>query len=49
VAASWLQANGFDSVHHLIGGMDAYSAPFKEPAESFTFCTLQSDSTGYRA
>jgi hydroxyacylglutathione hydrolase len=50
VAASWLQANGFDSVHHLIGGMDAYSGtPFKEPTESFNFCTLQSDSIGYRA
>jgi hydroxyacylglutathione hydrolase len=46
VASSWLQANGFDSIQHLIGGMDAYtSTPFREYAEAFSFCSLQSRST----
>lgn len=34
VAASWLQAYGFDSVQHLLGGMDAYgTAPLHEYVE----------------
>jgi hydroxyacylglutathione hydrolase len=41
-ASSWLQANGFDSVHHLLGGMDAYtSAPYNECIEALSFCSLQ--------
>jgi hydroxyacylglutathione hydrolase len=31
VAASWLQAHGFDSIQYLVGGMDAYgSAPLND-------------------
>jgi hydroxyacylglutathione hydrolase len=34
VASSWLQACGFDSVQHLLGGMDAYgTAPLNEYVE----------------
>jgi hydroxyacylglutathione hydrolase len=34
VASSWLQAHGFDSVQHLLGGMDAYgTAPLNEYVE----------------
>ena len=48
-ASSWLQANGFDSIQHLIGGMDAYtSAPFKEYVEAFSFCSLQSGSSAFQ-
>jgi hydroxyacylglutathione hydrolase len=43
VASSWLQANGFDSIQHLLGGMDAYTdAPSKESVEAFSFYSLQS-------
>lgn len=43
VASSWLQANGFDSIQHLLGGMDAYtSAPFKECVEALSICSYQS-------
>jgi len=45
VASSWLQANGFDSIQQLLGGIDAYTgSPFKEGAESFSFSPLQSGS-----
>ena len=43
VASSWLQANGFDSIQHLLGGMEAYAAtPYKEQVEEFSFCSLES-------
>jgi hydroxyacylglutathione hydrolase len=42
VAASWLQAHGFDSIHHLLGGMDAYiSAPSHENIGASSFCSSQ--------
>jgi hydroxyacylglutathione hydrolase len=41
VASSWLQANGFDSIHHLLGGMEAYtSAPYNECIEALSFCPV---------
>jgi hydroxyacylglutathione hydrolase len=43
VASSWLQANGFDSIQQLLGGIDAYTGSlFKRDAEAFSFCSLQS-------
>jgi hydroxyacylglutathione hydrolase len=49
VASSWLQANGFDSVHHLLGGMDAYtSAPYNECIEALSFCSLQPGSAAFQ-
>ncbi len=49
-AASWLQANGFDSIQHLLGGMNAYaSAPFRESIESFSFCCLQSGNSAFQS
>lgn len=49
VASSWLQANGFDSIHHLLGGMDAYtSAPSNEWVEAFSFCSLQPGSAAFQ-
>ncbi|MBV9644591.1 MAG: rhodanese-like domain-containing protein [Verrucomicrobia bacterium] len=43
VASSWLQAKGFDSIQHLLGGMDAYNdAPSKESLEAFSFYSPQS-------
>lgn len=48
VAASWLQANGFDSIQHLLGGMDAYATtPFKEGLEALSFCSSQSGSSAF--
>lgn len=32
-ASSWLQANGFDSIQHLAGGMDAYTGESAEETE----------------
>ena len=29
VASSWLQANGFDSIQQLLGGIDAYTGSFQ--------------------
>jgi hydroxyacylglutathione hydrolase len=44
VASSWLQANGFDSIQQLLGGMDAYtSVLFNEDVEAFSFCSSQSE------
>ena len=41
VAASWLQANGFDSIQQLLGGIDAYTGlPLKEGVGAFSFCSL---------
>ena len=38
VASSWLQANGFDSIQHLLGGMDAYAGAYsKQLVESLSF------------
>jgi len=50
VASSWLQAKGFDSIQHLLGGMDAYtSAPFKECIEALSICSYQAgDSAAYQ-
>jgi hydroxyacylglutathione hydrolase len=46
VASSWLQANGFDSIQYLLGGMDAYAnTPFREYVEAFSFGSLRSGST----
>lgn len=43
VASSWLQANGFDSIQHLLGGMEAYTAmPCEEQVEEVWFCSLRS-------
>jgi hydroxyacylglutathione hydrolase len=50
LASSWLQANGFDSIQHLLGGMDAYtSAAFNEFVEAICSCSLQSDSTAFQS
>lgn len=50
VASSWLQAHGFDSIQHLLGGMDAYaSAPSHEYVEAFLFCSSQSGSTAFHS
>jgi hydroxyacylglutathione hydrolase len=44
VASSWLQANGFDSVQQLLGGVDAYTnVPFNEDIEALSYCSSQSD------
>jgi hydroxyacylglutathione hydrolase len=49
VAASWLQANGFDSIQQLFGGIDAYTgAPYKEGAEASSFCSMQSGSAAFQ-
>jgi hydroxyacylglutathione hydrolase len=49
VAASWLQANGFDSIQHLLGGMEAYaSTPFKEGIEALSFCSSQSGTSAFQ-
>jgi len=40
IASSWLQAKGFESVHHLIGGMERYSlAPLSEVLPALSFAT----------
>jgi hydroxyacylglutathione hydrolase len=45
-ASSWLQAKGFDSIQHLLGGMDAYTNEHcNEHLETFTFCSSQPGST----
>jgi hydroxyacylglutathione hydrolase len=50
VASSWLQANGFDSIQQLLGGMDAYaSVPFNEDVEALSFCSSQSGPTAFQA
>jgi hydroxyacylglutathione hydrolase len=44
VASSWLQANGFDSIQQLLGGMDAYTrVPFNEDVEALSYCSSQSE------
>ena len=44
VASSWLQANDFDSIQHLLGGMDAYArVPFNEDVEALSYCSSQSE------
>ena len=49
VASSWLQANGFDSIQQLLGGINAYTGSlFKGGAEAFSFCSLQSGSTAFQ-
>ena len=49
VASSWLQANGFDSIQQLFGGIDAYTgAPYKEGAAAHLFCSMQSDSAAFQ-
>jgi hydroxyacylglutathione hydrolase len=49
VAASWLQANGFDSIQHLLGGMEAYaSTPFRETGEVISFCSSQPGSSAFQ-
>ena len=41
VASSWLQANGFDSVQQLLGGIDAFNGLLlKEGVGAFSFCSL---------
>ncbi len=45
MASSWLQANGFDSVHHLLGGMDAYTGASYECVETSRFSSFQSGSS----
>jgi hydroxyacylglutathione hydrolase len=41
VASSWLQANGFDSIQQLLGGIDAYTGlSLKEGVGAFSFCSL---------
>jgi hydroxyacylglutathione hydrolase len=48
VASSWLQANGFDSIQQLFGGIDAYmGSRFKEGADAFSLCSSQSGSAFY--
>jgi hydroxyacylglutathione hydrolase len=43
VASSWLQANGFDSVQQLSGGIDAYTgSPFKEGGDALSYCSSRS-------
>lgn len=43
-ASSWLQANGFDSIQQLLGGMDAYTrVPFNEDVEALSYCASQSE------
>jgi len=40
VASSWLQANGFDSIQQLLGGIDAYTGlAFKEGVGVYSFCS----------
>jgi hydroxyacylglutathione hydrolase len=48
VASSWLQANGFDSIQHLFGGIDAYGSPRKEGVEPSSFCSMQSGSAAFQ-
>jgi hydroxyacylglutathione hydrolase len=49
VASSWLQANGFDSIQQLLGGIDAYAGlPFKEGAEAFSVFSLRSGPTAFQ-
>jgi hydroxyacylglutathione hydrolase len=49
VAASWLQASGFDSIQQLFGGIDAYTgAPYKEGAEASSFCSMQSGPAAFQ-
>jgi hydroxyacylglutathione hydrolase len=49
VAASWLQANGFDSIQQLCGGIDAYTgSPFKEGVDASSFCSAQSGPAAFR-
>lgn len=44
VASSWLQANCFDSIQQLLGGIDACAdLPFNEEAGALSFCSLQSE------
>jgi hydroxyacylglutathione hydrolase len=48
VASSWLQAKGFDSVQHLLGGMDGYTIPhLQADVEAFSFCSFDSGSTAF--
>jgi hydroxyacylglutathione hydrolase len=49
VASSWLQANGFDSIQQLFGGIDAYTgAPYKEGADASSCCSMQSGSAAFQ-
>jgi hydroxyacylglutathione hydrolase len=49
VASSWLQANGFDSIQHLFGGIDAYAgSPCEEGVESSSPCSMQSGSAAFQ-
>lgn len=44
VASSWLQANNFDSIQQLLGGMDAYTGVlFNEDVEALSYCSSQSE------
>jgi hydroxyacylglutathione hydrolase len=44
VASSWLQANDFDSIQQLLGGMDAYTrVPFNEDVEALSYCSSLSE------
>ncbi len=50
LAASWLQSNGFDSVQHLIGGMQAYAGgAFSEHANSSATSSVQYGSAAFGA
>jgi hydroxyacylglutathione hydrolase len=49
VASSWLQANGFDSIQQLFGGIDAYTgATYKEGVDASSFCSMQSGSAAFQ-
>jgi len=49
VASSWLQANGFDSIQQLFGGIDAYTgAPYKQGLDASSFCSTQSGSAAFQ-
>jgi hydroxyacylglutathione hydrolase len=49
VASSWLQANGFDSIQQLFGGIDAYTgATYKEGGDASSFCSMQSGSAAFQ-
>jgi hydroxyacylglutathione hydrolase len=49
VAASWLQANGFDSIQQLLGGIDAYiGAPYNKGVEAASFRSMQSGSAAFQ-
>jgi hydroxyacylglutathione hydrolase len=43
VASSWLQSKGFESVHHLVGGMKRYGAvPLSQIVPALSFATRAS-------